>query len=397
MGIGFGAAILALGVRLGGLDSGPGGQTVRVVDDTASIAELLNARSSGGEPPLPMDGHFLVREPLDEPTARRLFPSLAGGMVYDPVCYYRRAPDYVGRMKFPEHHRGGWAVRTNSDGMRESKDVAAEKPDLRVLVAGDSHTDGACSNAESFPNQLERLLAQERPDRVVEVLNTGTGGYHLYNYLGVLERYLELDPDIFIVAVYGGNDFHSAVRLERYFMHRPAPDYSRYPFNRLEERLGDTMTIIGAQDLNQEIYFYNNPGDVSASIDTTRSITLEMERIAAEHGIRVLHVYLPPLSSCQPHYFAEALRTAYGALGLGADELNASDRIADRWIEFLRERGLPHADLRTAFRAGDEPYYWRTEHHLNVAGHRKVAEELLPLVRDMIGWTGSRDGDEEDR
>jgi hypothetical protein len=125
---------------------------------------------------------------------------------------------------------------------------------VRVLVTGDSHTEGVCTNAESFTHLLEGALADARPGAAVEAINSGLSGYNLYNYLGVLEKGRALGPDVFVVTVYGGNDFAAAVQLYRYF--ERMPPYERAPHSLRSSFLdGGLWTGAVAQELNQVAYF----------------------------------------------------------------------------------------------------------------------------------------------
>ncbi|MCZ6597374.1 MAG: SGNH/GDSL hydrolase family protein [Planctomycetota bacterium] len=367
--------------------------TVQVFDTTEVLAEMMNerlARQLETPDSIQPDGGLteaypppLVREPIDEETAAVFFPALTTGqMVYDPHSYVRRRGNVEQRISFLEHPAGGWTVRTNEQGMREDENVQTDKPDLRILVTGDSHTDGICENSESFPNVLEALLAKTMQGKTVEALNAGTGLYNLFNYLGTFERFAELDPDVFVVAVYGGNDFSGAMYLQRYF-NRRAP-YKQGSFRWNSKRVGPALESLGPQEIIQEVYFLNHPDDVSLAIDLACSISVELERQCTEAGVQLLFVYLPPPFRGQPAHFEEELREVVGRMRLVDVKLGVSDRIADAWLDFLQERRVPYVDLRPHFRESDELLYWRTDHHLNVAGHRVVGEILLERITDMM-------------
>ena len=159
-------------------------------DTSGGVEKILirNARaaSESGWAPRP-DGR-LALEPIPKELARSFF----GGMdrpgsrkVYDPDSYNFARPNLRGHQSFQEHQAGGFPVVTNNLGLREDADTDVAKAGLRILVTGDSHTDGMCANSESFPNRLEALLAERRPGEVVEVLNAGRGGFSFHNYLGL--------------------------------------------------------------------------------------------------------------------------------------------------------------------------------------------------------------------
>jgi hypothetical protein len=176
------------------------------------------ARSAGPRPP-PGPGAG-----ADQRAHRaHLLPAIDKNQVYDEHLLARRKPHFQGHIDLAEHPQGGWDIRTNALGLREDQEVPEEKADLRVLVVGDSHVDGLCANADSFPNLLEASLSERHPGRTIEVVNAGTGGWSFYNYLGALEGLAYLRPDVFVVVVYGGNDFQGAMSLHHFQRGERAP------------------------------------------------------------------------------------------------------------------------------------------------------------------------------
>ncbi|MCA8980765.1 MAG: hypothetical protein H6831_12210 [Planctomycetes bacterium] len=360
--------------------------TVRVVDRSAELRQASDARRIGlGYDPVDRTNEGypppLVREPLDEATVELFFPSVDSNesCLYDPHEYTRRAPHFDRWFPFNEHPDGGWRLRTNALGMRSDGEVAEVAPDLRVLVTGDSHVEGVCANSESCASVLERLLAEDALDQSVEVLNAGAGAHHLFNYVGTFERFAYLEPDVFVVIVYGGNDFSGAMLLDRYFRRRPA--YEIRPNMIEQQSLPESVSSLLPQELSQDIYFANNPEDVEAAVDLGCSVSVELSELCAERGTRLLFVYLPPPTRAQPEVFREDLERLMKFARMESSALGVSDRIADEWLQFLADRGLDHLDLRPAFRAAEEPLFWRTDHHLNVAGHRLVGERIHAHLR----------------
>lgn len=324
----------------------------------------------------------LVRIPIDEPTAAVFFPGnkYTSYYQYDPIAYSRPAPNPDPPWSaFPEHPAGGFQCVANSLGLREDGETEAEKRDLRVLVGGDSHTYGLCANAESFSNLLEGLLADELPGRDVEVLNSGAGYYNFYNYLGAFERLCYLEPDLFVVVVYGGNDFSGSMILQRYFHAREPP--AMLPYRGHAGQLGRGPA---EQEGNQAVYFLNNPGDEPLAVDMATAIVEELQRQCLARGIEFLVGYLPSAFRSQPELYADTLRRTCEILGVGPEALGVGERIADRWLARLAQAGIRTLDLRPAFRAAGEPLFWRSDLHLNIAGHRLVAHELLGEVAPLL-------------
>ena len=364
--------------------------SVMGVDSSDALKKAMAERANEAAPdpvdvvPEPADGPApVVRGPLDEETAANFFPAITRGKmwVYDPDVFTRRAANTGYRRKFKEHPDGGWQIRVNSLGMREDEDVLEEKPDVRILLTGDSHMDGLCANDETCANVLEALMREQQPDRSVEVLNGGVGSHNLYNYLGTWDRLAYLEPDMFIVVIYGGNDYSGAMLLHRYF-NRRKPFKTKPHYIRTKE-LTESQKSLYPQELSQENYFQNNPDDEELAIELARAFCWELHQKCAEQGTEVMFVYLPPPTRGQPEIYKEALDASLAVGKLDAERLGVSDRITDGWIEFVRERGIPYLDLRDAIAATEEPLYWHADHHLNVAGHALVGRLLLETIEDL--------------
>ena len=118
----------------------------------------LEARN-GDQPPVFPPSQF-VRWPVGPDVVARYFEIDGELTVYDPYSYFRHRGNLDVERPWEEHPDGRWMLRTNSLGMRRDSEPAAERPDLRVLVVGDSHTDGVCDNDESYCALLEAALAR---------------------------------------------------------------------------------------------------------------------------------------------------------------------------------------------------------------------------------------------
>ena len=131
------------------------------------------------------------------------------------------------------------------------------------------------------------------------------------------------------------------------------------------------------------LYFLANPEDEAIAVATLNAITAEMARQCSSDGIALLCVYLPPPSRGQPERHEQTFREALLSIDADPGALELSDRLADRWLAFLVEQQIAHLDLRPTFRAADAALYWKSDYHLNLAGHRAVAAALAPTVRAL--------------
>jgi hypothetical protein len=359
--------------------------TVRLIEASRSINEVLRLRGTAKPGAAgALTSGALALEPLDEIVVRRFFPAFRAehsDLIFDPHCWVARAGPQDFRVQFAEHPEG-WIRRVmNSRGLREEREFAACKPGLRVLFAGDSHTDGACNTNEAFVHLLERDWKACHPGYELEAINGGLGGYSPYNYLGLIDTLADLVPDVYVVVVYGGNDFAEMMPLQRYFERRgPLQATASLDFAKEHRELRGPL----AQEVFQALYFAANPEDVAQCVATMSAISVAIERKCAARGCRLLFAYLPPAFVTQPQFFAEALARTREFVAVDDEMLAVSEHIADAWLASLREHGLAAVDLRPALHAAEEICYWRTEHHINLAGNRVVADELLPAIDALL-------------
>lgn len=158
---------------------------------------------------------------LDLPSRHRL-PHPVFGWALEPGA------DYLNR-----EGREQVRVRVSSAGWRDrERTIAKPAKELRIAVLGDSFVESYSVDLEdSFPMRLERGL--EGPDRPVEVLNFGVGGF------GTLQEYLVYRnvacgyaPDLVLLGFCVGNDLRDNSReLESLLNGSPLQQMNR-PFLR---------------------------------------------------------------------------------------------------------------------------------------------------------------------
>lgn len=140
------------------------------------------------------------------------FQQASGLMRPHPVLGMEHATNFRVRYRWSEHPSGYLELRTNNLGLREDDETNPAKPRsvYRILVVGDSQTEGFVFNHESWPNLAERWLDPARiasPAGTIEVLNAGVAGYvPLQSFLWWRVHGRALDPDLVILGFYVGND-----------------------------------------------------------------------------------------------------------------------------------------------------------------------------------------------
>jgi lysophospholipase L1-like esterase len=331
-----------------------------------------------GVAPSPFTG--LLRRALTPEEIARFQPHMGPMVQAHPLCLYHYKAGIENVMRFDEHPRRRVHRRTNAHGLRNAREVLAQHPDLRVLVVGDSHTDGVCDPDETFASRLERKLAAQRADWSVESLNAGCGGYSFYHHLGTLERFLPAQPDVFVVCVFGGNDFIEPLLVRAAFEWLPSPG-SHAAFAPQLERAASASKGAVYQGLSAVKYLQTFPAEVENCFETARNLTREMVAVCRANGVAPVFVYLPPAHDVQWERYSEALSRTAELLELDPAASRAVlDELAERYLALLVESGVTVLDLRPMFRAADKPLYWSSDLHINLDAHELIAQELAPLV-----------------
>jgi hypothetical protein len=364
----------------GGISGAPG--SPRSADpEAASEIDLRLPGVLDTRNPRPPPSAF-PRVPLDPEEVARFFPPTPV-IRYDAFSYFRQVAFRNQTSTWREHPRGAWTHRTNSIGMREDREPSVEHPDLRILVTGDSHTDGVCENSESFVHLLEADLAARHPGRTVEALNAGAGGYSFYNYLGTLERLLPLEPDAFVVTIYGGNDFEEILSLQHRFRGTQRPAGSKNYWPQIERAIEIFKPCL-AQCFGSLKYFAANPDQKEIALQGARDVCTEIAVVCLRNSVRPIFVYVPPLEDVEWPLHADKLDPVREVLGLSDEDLACHEQLADSLLASLRAKRLEVVDMRAPFRAAKRPLYWAEDNHINLDAQRLIADALQPLFGPEI-------------
>ncbi len=321
---------------------------------------------------------------MDEEVARLLFPALRGAhgrKAYDPVAWVRLAPDHDGSVAIPEASGGRVAMRTNNLGLREDAPTRIAKQGLRVLVVGDSHTEGSVENAQSFANVLEALENAARArhgEPPVEVLNAGVGGTGPHAFLGMVRKSTMLEPDVVVATLYSGNDLVNALTVSDFFTKRASRPRDAAYRERLEA--AKELQVQVAQGFNQAYYFRFAPEDVDVAVDETVRVLGSMAELCASRDVRFVVLLLPSKPDVEDDD-RETVDRILDMLDMTREEFATNLALTRRVGARLAAAGVTVVDPTDALRAaaaapGATPLYWRTDHHLDPAGHAIVARVL---------------------
>lgn len=353
-------------------------------------------------------------------------------VVPDARIGYRLTPDFTRTLEglgIPTMR-----LATNDLGLRRDTPTALAKPagTTRVLVLGDSQTEGIVENSHTYSSVLEERLAAAGMGPL-EVLNAGVSGYSpLLEYLWLREWGLRLDPDLVVLALYAGNDVADLTARETNFagfgprlhfatmtdddgawvVRRPGSPsvpmmidawlraYSR-AWNLLRSRLHGgpppadspigrvAQTCPGClQVLWQAWLAETKPADYQQALARLGGVLDLVKAATADVGARLLVVLLPTKLEIEPQAVRDAVAVAGNTLGLRRPPESNSHE-ARQWIlEACRARGIESvdllADLREARTRKHRDLYWPLDWHLDIEGNRAVAEALFaPVSRQL--------------
>jgi lysophospholipase L1-like esterase len=126
-------------------------------------------------------------------------------MIPDEIYNHKWRPNY--RCDYRELLHSGLEGHTayyNSQGWRQDFEVSQRKPQgvYRIFFVGDSFTAGTCAPELSMPSIVRKSLEEEKFDRKIEVINTGTSSYSpsIY-YLLIKNIILNYHADLVIINI----------------------------------------------------------------------------------------------------------------------------------------------------------------------------------------------------
>jgi len=310
-----------------------------------------------------------------------------------------------------------WDVEIDSRGFREAEFTDHKPPGtFRILCLGDSWTFGAnVAQRDTYPRQLERLLASRHPRARFEVLNLGVLGYSSFQGKELLRRQaIEWEPDV-VVLGFGMNDGKIGFRDEDFAGPRTMAgriaalldDLETYKLLRYWALLLRSRPMPTAQAFRADIAAPIAAADGSAvypprvSLAEYRANLSEMIRLARAHGAEAVLLD----NEIERGPYGEALEDVAAAT-------RASLVRSDRLIEQIRSRmqrelaatlGLHEAGVAGVAQAADEGGRMRVVFRV-AAGEAAVARALYvvgdqPPLGELVPnhvalHDDGRDGDE---
>lgn len=268
--------------------------------------------------------------------------------------------------------------RTNNLGFRDDEDVLAKLPnEFRVLVTGDSHTDGVLRyNTQSFINIWEKNLNAKDSTTFYNCLNGGVGYYTFRNYHGFLQKFKYLKPDVFLINVFTGNDFREAAKFEdnRTNISNIYKSW-RMRFRRKFQSAAE-QEFPYIQGIEQQLYYESFPDEKERTMQLAKNYLLQIIEICKQEKIRLIVTLLPSKIEVKPEFKTE-IQTLFD---LDDKTMQTNREMTELLMAFLHEQQVEHYDLLPVLQNTPEKLYWDADLHINPKAHELIAAFLNDTI-----------------
>ena len=312
------------------------------------------------------------------------------------------------KVKYMEHPNNIFFLKTNKQGFREDRNTSLmkERDEFRILVLGDSHTDGVCNNSESFPNRFEHHLNSVASGRCFNVINAGVGGWSiLEEYLFLKREGIRYNPDMVVVASYNGNDLADMLPRKVYapqvvekqnsyeiispkqraypFLVDHSVLYSFFYWNYLKK------SVITEKLLIQEIFqieIIKNKRD-SSVFDKYSFCVKKIRDLCEMNNIELVFLIIPTKIQVEG-INREVAQLLERDAALAENDMKLTFHIAAKVMEILNHNEIKYIDptaylMRNYFDNGNKLYY-DLDYHLNPKGCNLLGEYLFGNLKNMV-------------
>jgi hypothetical protein len=264
--------------------------------------------------------------------------------------------------------------RTNNLGFRENEDIRDKKDcEIRILVTGDSHTDGSVKeNNNTFINVLEHKLNESQTDHFYNCINGGTAFYTFKNYHGFLKKYLYLKPDVYIITVFTGNDFRETILFES--DRTTLENVYKYTYNKAIRKFfsTDKKALLSNQGVEQTLYFDYFKEDISTSLKHSKKYLTAIKKICEENNIKLIVTLLPSKIETNAIY-KNQIKSAFN---LNEDIINTNKNLTTELKEYLTLKNIKYIDLLKPLKESKEKVFWDHDLHINTHAHSIIGDYL---------------------
>jgi len=265
--------------------------------------------------------------------------------------------------------------RTNNLGFREDEDIIEKKiNEIRVLVTGDSHTDGVLKhNYQSFINIWEEKQNEIDTTHTYNFINGGTAYYTFRNYLGFLKKYKYLKPDVYLINIFTGNDFREAPIFEDDRAKISNVFKNFYVRTRKLFYSKKKKSIPFAQGLEQILYFKSFANEKEKSLEIAKKYLLEIKEICEEENIKLIITLLPSKIETNSE-FRNKLQSLFD---LDSETIMVNEELTNKLTIWLNTEKIINLNLTDKLKNASEKVFWDVDLHINPYAHKIIGDYLL--------------------
>lgn len=297
----------------------------------------------------------------------------------DSLAVFTHQPNYRFTFDWAEHPRGEIQFQTNNLGFRNDKNITIpkEENEIRVLITGDSHTDGVVYNEESMASVLQGKLNEQAGERnsnlFYTVLNGGHGFYSFKNYYGLLQKHQKLGLDHFILVVFTGNDFREALLYEE-----ESKSFGNVMQNMLfrlkrviQYEIGHDVPL--NQGIDQEYYFWAHPDEIPKAMKIARQYMSDIQEFCGRYNIELTVALLPSKTESDSIFSDQAA----DELELPKSLVNKNEELTKDFTNWLEKENFTVLDLSIPLGQKEMKLYWDRDLHINHHAHEAIGEYLF--------------------
>jgi hypothetical protein len=268
-------------------------------------------------------------------------------------------------------------LRFNSLRFREAEIGPSRPGVLRVMVLGDSFTEGEGVRASDvYPRVLEGLLNAEEPGRW-EVLDCGRRGADFPALYRTFEEILAYDPDIVVYGMVLNDPVQSpAFHARQAYLNDWIVDRSRMFEGRPPPRFGFFDSRVAA-------YVFERAESFRVGHDTTQWY-VDMFGEPNREGWQETQAYLERMNRSMRERGGWFLIVLW-PLMVGLDGRYPFEGVHETIARFCLRSGIPERDLLPALRGRAPTSLWvhPVDLHPNEIAHHLAAAELAPVVKAL--------------
>jgi hypothetical protein len=318
-----------------------------------------------------------IKSPAD--ALKSSFPS--GDADYyqaDSLAGHFHKPNVTRDFKWLEHPLGKIIMKTNNLGFRKDEPTERNKPPgtVRIIITGDSHTDGVIYNSESVASRLEEMLREKYPEKKHEALNAGNGYFGPQNYFGVYRKFSSLKPDVFIVIIYTGNDFLDGIRIESENGRLSVPVRSDSYYEDLW-KVDKLYSGFTGQFLNQVKFFKSYPKFTDTAMHIMKDNLEKINILCKKNNTRFLVVLLPSKIDTEAKTDSTRISEVFRIMNYDQQDIIENKKMTEILTAWLAEKQIPFVDLFPSFKSAEKELFWKADYHVNHLGHEEMAKQII--------------------